>query len=152
MTTDGKALTRVCVIDFDTGKCCIRSTGRSTEPNHRLSHPVSLQVIRLSRTHIIPNPSFSGITAAAPDPVVTNLTDARTHVLTLIILSTILLGDSRESDLPSLKLSHSRCIDIATTRPTSQAGTDMAYGQVAWLHNTGSGARGTISKRICVHG
>ncbi|KAN0141756.1 hypothetical protein V8E53_000218 [Lactarius tabidus] len=79
MTTDGKALTHVCVIDFDTGKVLY----------DQLVKPPSPITDYLTR--------FSGITAAALDPVTTTLVD----------------GHSLESDLNALKLSHARCIDTA---------------------------------------
>ncbi|KAN0141687.1 hypothetical protein V8E53_000149 [Lactarius tabidus] len=95
MTADDKALTHVCVIDFDTGKVVY----------DQLVKPPSPITDYLTR--------FSGITAAALDPVTTTLVDVQAHLRTLITPSTILLGHSLESDLNALKLSHARCIDTA---------------------------------------
>ncbi|KAN0141724.1 hypothetical protein V8E53_000186 [Lactarius tabidus] len=95
MTTEGKALTHVCVINFDTGKVLY----------DQLVKPPSPITDYLTR--------FSGITAAALDPVTTTLVDVQAHLRTLITPSTILLGHSLESDLNALKLSHARCIDTA---------------------------------------
>ncbi|KAH9061888.1 hypothetical protein EDB87DRAFT_383981 [Lactarius vividus] len=95
MTNDGKALTRVCVIDFDSGKVVY----------DQLVKPPSPITDYLTR--------YSGITAAALDPVTTTLADVQTHLCTLINPSTILLGHSLESDLRALQLAHPRCIDTA---------------------------------------
>ncbi|KAN0141760.1 hypothetical protein V8E53_000222 [Lactarius tabidus] len=93
MTTDGKALTHVCVINFDTGKVVYDQPVKPPSP-------ITDYLTR-----------FSGITAAALDPVTTTLVDVQAHLRTLITPSTILLGHSFESDLNALKLSHARCID-----------------------------------------
>ncbi|KAH8999593.1 hypothetical protein EDB86DRAFT_2908694 [Lactarius hatsudake] len=95
ITNDGKALTRVCVIDFDSGKVIY----------DQLVKPPSPITDYLTR--------YSGITAAALDPVTTTLADVQTHLRTLINPSTILLGHSLESDLRALQLAHPRCIDTA---------------------------------------
>ncbi|KAN0141708.1 hypothetical protein V8E53_000170 [Lactarius tabidus] len=95
MTTDGKALTHVCVINFDTGKVVY----------DQLVKPPSPITDYLTR--------FSGITAAGLDPVTTTLVDVQEHLRTLITPSTILLGHSLESDLNALKLSHAHCIVTA---------------------------------------
>ncbi|KAH9025150.1 ribonuclease H-like protein [Lactarius hengduanensis] len=95
MTNDGKALTRVCVIDFDSGKVVY----------DRLVKPPSPITDYLTR--------YSGITAEALDPVITTLADVQTHLRTLINPSTILLGHSLESDLRALQLAHPHCIDTA---------------------------------------
>ncbi|KAN0141726.1 hypothetical protein V8E53_000188 [Lactarius tabidus] len=87
--------THVCVINFDTGKVLY----------DQLVKPPSPITDYLTR--------FSGITAAALDPVTTTLVDVQAHLRTLITPSTILLGHSLESDLNALKLSHARCIDTA---------------------------------------
>ena len=57
--------------------------------------------------------SFSGITAAALEPITTTLVDVQAHLGTIITSSTILLGHSLESDLRALQLSHPHCIDTA---------------------------------------
>ncbi|KAF8259317.1 ribonuclease H-like domain-containing protein [Lactarius quietus] len=95
MTMDGKALTRVCVIDFSKGNVVY----------DQLVKPPSAITDYLTR--------FSGITAAALDPVTTTLADVQAHLCTLIKPSAILLGHSLESDLRALKLSHPHCIDTA---------------------------------------
>ena len=155
MTVDGKALTRVCVIDFD-GKGCIRPTCQATERDHRLSHPVSSQISIYGLSGLISNPSFSGITAAAIDPVTTTRADVQTHLLTLIKPSTILLGRSLELDLRALKLSHGRCIDTALLfhhprghplKPGLACLTRKWLGRI--IQDRGPG--GTIPKRTLVH-
>ncbi|KAH9037515.1 hypothetical protein EDB85DRAFT_2072974 [Lactarius pseudohatsudake] len=88
MTNDGKALTRVCVIDFDSGKVVYDQLVQAAEPDYRLPHPLLT-------------------------PVTTTLADVQTHLRTLINPSTILLGHSLESDLRALQLAHPRCIDTA---------------------------------------
>ncbi|KAH9055829.1 hypothetical protein EDB83DRAFT_2293073 [Lactarius deliciosus] len=95
ITNDGKALTRICVIDFDSGKVVY----------DQLVKPPSPITDYLTR--------YSGITAAALDPVTTTLADVQTHLRTLINPSTILLGHSLESDLRALQLAHPHCIDTA---------------------------------------
>ncbi|KAF8496216.1 hypothetical protein F5888DRAFT_1706478 [Russula emetica] len=95
LTEDGKALTRVCIIDFITNKVV----------KDQLVKPPSPITDYLTR--------FSGITAQALEPITTTLADVQAHLRTLITPSTILLGHSLESDLRALQLSHSRCIDTA---------------------------------------
>jgi DNA polymerase III epsilon subunit-like protein len=77
------------------------------------------------------NPSFSGITAEALDPVTTMLADVQTYLRTLIQPSTILLGHSLESDLHALQLAHPRCIDTALLFHHSR-GRPLKPG-LAWL-------------------
>ncbi|KAI9508061.1 hypothetical protein F5148DRAFT_1284472 [Russula earlei] len=95
LTTDGKALTRVCVIDFATSKVLY----------DQLVKPPSPITDYLTR--------FSGITAQALEPITTTLADVQAHLRTLITPSTILLGHSLESDLRALQLAHPWCIDTA---------------------------------------
>ncbi|KAH9965648.1 hypothetical protein BJV74DRAFT_869879 [Russula compacta] len=95
LTNDGKALTRVCIIDYATNKVVY----------DHLVKPPSPITDYLTR--------FSGITAQALDPITTTLTDVQAHLRTLITPSTILLGHSLESDLRALQLAHPRCIDTA---------------------------------------
>jgi len=57
---------------------------------------------------LIPDPYFSGTTAASLYPVATTLVNVKTYAD-----STILLGLSLKSDLQSLKLSFSHCIYTA---------------------------------------
>ena len=66
VATDGKALTRVCVIDFDTGKVVY---DQLVKPMPIISHGRSVFF------GLIHNPSLSGITAAALDPITTTLAD-----------------------------------------------------------------------------
>ncbi|KAH9037467.1 hypothetical protein EDB85DRAFT_1936257 [Lactarius pseudohatsudake] len=56
---------------------------------------------------------FSGIPAAALDPVIMTLSDVQTHLHALVNSSIILLGRLPESDLHGLQLSYLRCIGIA---------------------------------------
>ncbi|KAI9445645.1 hypothetical protein BJY52DRAFT_1206691 [Lactarius psammicola] len=92
-TNDGKALTRVCVTDFNSGKVLY---DQLVKPPNPITDYLTC---------------FSGITAAALDPVTTTLADVQTHLRTLIKPSTILLGHSLESDLHALQLAHSRRIN-----------------------------------------
>jgi hypothetical protein len=104
LTADGKALIRVCIIDFVTNKVAY----------DQLVKPPSLITDYLARfvsRCIIPDFSFSGMAAEALEPIATTLTDVQAHPRTLITLSTILLGHWLESDLCALQLPHSRCID-----------------------------------------
>ncbi|KAF8462662.1 hypothetical protein DFH94DRAFT_831793 [Russula ochroleuca] len=95
ITADGKALTRVCVIDYATNKVAY----------DQFVKPPSPITDYLTR--------FSGITAQALESVTTTLADVQAHLSTLITPSTILIGHSLESDLRALQLSHPRCIDTA---------------------------------------
>ncbi|KAH9958157.1 hypothetical protein BC827DRAFT_1362457 [Russula dissimulans] len=95
LTADGRALTRVCVIDFATSKVVY----------DQLVKPPSPITDYLTR--------FSGITEQALGPITTTLADIQAHLRTLITPSTILLGHSLESDLRALQLAHPWCIDTA---------------------------------------
>ncbi|KAN0141773.1 hypothetical protein V8E53_000235 [Lactarius tabidus] len=84
-----------------------------------------------------------GTTSAGLDPVTTTLSDVRTHLRTLIKLSTTLLGHSLESDLHALKLSHPT-LQGGTNLPPHvhlrlRPGANMAYEQVALPYYTGLG-------------
>ncbi len=109
MANDGKALTRVCVIDFDTGKIVYDQLVKPPKPTIAPGKFVT----DLSLSHLTAIQVFLELTAAALDPVTTTLADLQTHLGTLIKPSTILLGYSLESDLHALQLAHPRCIDTA---------------------------------------
>ncbi|KAK2461339.1 hypothetical protein APHAL10511_006866 [Amanita phalloides] len=136
LTEDGKELTRVCVIDYYTGKVVY---DQLVKP----SKPVTDYLTR-----------WSGITAEALAPVTTTFAEVQAHVMKLLSppapnpfsipsssssatfepsafpagsrtaeaaskpsssphLTPILLGHSLESDLKALKISHPFCIDTA---------------------------------------
>ncbi|KAG7096805.1 hypothetical protein E1B28_004214 [Marasmius oreades] len=111
LTEDGKELTRVCVIDFDTGIVVY----------DQLVKPGKAVVDYLTR--------WSGITAAALATATTTFSEAQAQVLRILSppisnpFSTekpkpppptpILLGHSLESDLKALKICHPFCIDTA---------------------------------------
>ncbi|PPQ92983.1 hypothetical protein CVT25_000184 [Psilocybe cyanescens] len=113
LTEDGKELTRVCIIDYNTGIVIYDQLVKPTKPI----------LDYLTR--------WSGITAEALGPVTTTLAQVQAHVLRLLSPPTanpfsstpkatepppptpILLGHSLESDLKALKICHSRCIDTA---------------------------------------
>ena len=111
MTAEGKALTWVCVIDFDMGKFAYDQLVKP--PTKSPIIPPSKFSSDLSFLALNPNPRFSGITATAFDPVTTTLTDMQTHLLTLRKPSTILLSHPLKSDLHALNLSHARYIATA---------------------------------------
>ena len=86
MTANAKALTRVCVVDFTTSKVVC---------DQFVKPPTPILVLTTSPGTFaltFPDPSFSGITIAAPD----------LHLFTPIKPSTIFLGHSLESDLHAL--------------------------------------------------
>lgn len=110
LTEDGKELTRVCIIDYNTGIVIYDQLVKPTKP-------ITDYLTR-----------WSGITAEALGPVTTTLAQVQAHVLRLLSPPTanpfssttepppptpILLGHSLESDLKALKICHSRCIDTA---------------------------------------
>ncbi|KAI0248416.1 hypothetical protein BJV78DRAFT_799137 [Lactifluus subvellereus] len=95
LTQEGRALTRVCVIDFTTNKVIY----------DELVKPPSPITDYLTR--------FSGKTAAALQPITTTLAEVQAHLGTVVTPSTILLGHSLESDLRALQLAHPHCIDTA---------------------------------------
>ena len=101
MTANAKALTRVCVVDFTTSKVVCDQFVKPPTPILTTS-PGTFALT-------FPNPSFSGITIAAPDP----------HLLTPIKPSTIFLGHSLKSDLHALELSRASCIDPALLIPVA---------------------------------
>jgi hypothetical protein len=151
MTTDGKALTRFAFSTF-TREGLYAINLLTTELNHRLSHAVSLQVtvFFLALTSDL---SFSGITAAV---LTRTLADVQTHLRTLILPSTILLGHSLESDTKCHKISHLRCIDTALIfhhlrgRPLKPG---LAWLTRKWLRHIIqiTGLAGTTPKRTCVY-
>ncbi|THU83469.1 ribonuclease H [Dendrothele bispora CBS 962.96] len=114
LTEDGKELTRVCVVDFHTGKVVYDTLVKPAKPI----------LDYLTR--------WSGITAAALSTATTTFSEAQAHILKLLTptppppnpFSTsqqtplapptpILLGHSLESDLKALKICHPFCIDTA---------------------------------------
>ncbi|KAH9988749.1 hypothetical protein BJV77DRAFT_1145224 [Russula vinacea] len=135
ITADGKALTRVCVIDYATDKVAY----------DQFVKPPSPITDYLTR--------FSGITAEALESITTTLADVQAHLRTLITPSTILVGHSLESDLRALQLSHPRCIDTALIfhhprgRPLKPG---LAWLTRKWLGRTiqDRGPADTIPKRM----
>ncbi|KAF8143342.1 ribonuclease H [Mycena galopus ATCC 62051] len=112
LTEDGKELTRICLIDFNSG---IVIYDQLVKP----SKPILDYLTR-----------WSGITAEQLRPVTTTLAQVQAHILRLLsppaanpfsatgtspapYLTPILIGHSLESDLKALKLCHSKCIDTA---------------------------------------
>jgi len=105
VTEDGKELTRVCMIDYDTGIV------------------IYDQLVRPSKPILDYLTRWSGITAAALAPVTTTLAHVQSRLLSLLsppstfgapsTPTPILLGHSLESDLKVLKLCHPCCIDTA---------------------------------------
>jgi RNA exonuclease 1 len=111
LTQDGKALTRVCIIDFATDKVVY---DQLVKPPSQITDYLTRLVLKL-RLSLLLNPkrSFSGITATALEPVTTTLADVQADLHTIIKPSTILLGHSLESDLRALQLAHPYCVDTA---------------------------------------
>ncbi|KAJ7606820.1 ribonuclease H [Roridomyces roridus] len=112
LTESGKELTRVCLIDCDSGIV------------------VYDQLVKPSKPILDYLTRWSGITAAQLAPVTTTLAQVQAHILRLLsppapnpfstsnaspapFLTPILIGHSLESDLKALKLCHSMCIDTA---------------------------------------
>ncbi|KAJ7213036.1 ribonuclease H [Mycena pura] len=112
LTQDGKELTRVCLVDYDSGILLY----------DQLVKPAKPVLDYLTR--------WSGITPEQLGPVTTTLAQVQTHLLRLLsppaanpfstsvtppapYLTPILVGHSLESDLKALKLCHSMCIDTA---------------------------------------
>ncbi|KAJ6507395.1 ribonuclease H [Mycena vitilis] len=112
LTEDGKELTRICLIDFNSGVVVY----------DQLVKPLKPILDYLTR--------WSGITAEQLGPITTTLAQVQAHVLRLLSppaanpfaangtpsaphLTPILVGHSLESDLKALKLCHSMCIDTA---------------------------------------
>ena len=108
---DGKALTRVCVINFETGNVVYDQLVKPPSPiTDYLTRCVDKLHTSFPLNHQF---SFSGITAEALEPITTNLADVQAHLQTLITPSTILVGHSLESDLRALQIAHPLCIDTA---------------------------------------
>ncbi|OCH88140.1 hypothetical protein OBBRIDRAFT_735036 [Obba rivulosa] len=97
LTEDGKELTRVCIIDYATGKVIYDQLVKPSKPIQDY----------LTR--------WSGITAEALESVNTTLEQVQSHVLSLLSSTPtpVLLGHSLESDLRALKICHPWCIDTA---------------------------------------
>jgi RNA exonuclease 1 len=111
LTQDGKALTRVCVIDYATAKVVYDQLVKPPSP---ITDYLTRFVHRLYFCLLLrPKRSFSGITPAALEPITTTLSEVQAYLRTIITPSTILLGHSLESDLRALQLAHPHCIDTA---------------------------------------
>lgn len=95
ITTAGRELTHVCIIDFETGE---KLYDELVLP----SAPITDYLTR-----------FSGITPSSLESVNTRLADVQEHLRSLMSPSTILLGHSLESDLKAMKVAHGRCIDTS---------------------------------------
>jgi RNA exonuclease 1 len=109
--TARRAHTWDCVIGFDSGNVMCDQLVKPPSPITTISPREFARCsafLALNR-----NPSFSGIIAEALDPVTTTLADVQTYLRTRIQPSTILLGQSLESDLHVLQLAHPRCINTA---------------------------------------
>ncbi|KAJ7803799.1 ribonuclease H [Mycena olivaceomarginata] len=138
LTEDGKELTRVCLIDFDSGIV------------------VYDQLVKPSKPILDYLTRWSGITAEQLRPVTTTLAQVQAHLLRLLsppaanpfstadtdadapFLTPILVGHSLESDLKALKLSHSKCIDTAVLYHHPR-GRPLKPG-LAWLTKKWCGA------------
>ena len=140
VTEDGKELTRVCIIDFDSGIVVFDQLVKPSKP--------ILDYLTRSGTSFYPPPAYvlkpkfscrwSGITAEALSTVTTTLSQVQANILRLLspppvkpnpfsspsrlksqsppapqATIPILLGHSLESDLKALKICHPRCIDTA---------------------------------------
>ncbi|KAL6307315.1 hypothetical protein BKA93DRAFT_727854 [Sparassis latifolia] len=97
LTEDGKELTRVCMIDYASGKVIFDQLVKPKKPIQDY----------LTR--------WSGITAEALDPVTTTFEEVQSHIISLLSASPtpVLVGHSLESDLKALKICHPHCIDTA---------------------------------------
>ncbi|KAL4073757.1 hypothetical protein J3A83DRAFT_4090781 [Scleroderma citrinum] len=99
MTEDGKELTRVCIIDYESG---IVVYDKLVKP----PKPVTDYLTR-----------WSGITEAQLATATTTLPQVQAHLLSILSppggLTSILVGHSLESDLKALRLCHPLCIDTA---------------------------------------
>jgi hypothetical protein len=152
MTTDGKALTRFALSTLTRERLCTINLSNH-QPNHRLSHAVSLQVDCLfSRTYLRSKLFWDNGCSANKDAC--RRTDASPHTDTAfddLTGSFARIG----SKCPKLSLTlHRHRTDLPPpARPTSQAGTGLAYSQVARSHYTGSRAwRAQPRKgRACMH-
>jgi hypothetical protein len=105
-----------CIVDFVTNKVVnINSFNYQVR-----SQTISLSAFSYALLRALtPDFSFSGIVAQALEPITMTLADAQAHLRTPITPSTIqsiLLGHSREFDLRTLQLSHSRCIGVSAWR------------------------------------
>jgi len=79
---DGKALTWVCIIDFETGKVVYDQLVKPPSPiTDYLTRYVNRLYMSFPLNH---QSSFSGITAEALEPITTNLADVQAHLQTII--------------------------------------------------------------------
>lgn len=108
MTTNGRALTRVCVVDFDLAKVVYDRLVTVSARSPTISHG------RFAKFFVFPalnrNPSDSGIIVAALDPITTTLVNVQIYLCTP---SKIVLGDPLESDIHTLQLALPGRIDTA---------------------------------------
>ena len=95
ITTVGKELTHICIIDYAT----------SEKLYDELVLPSAPIVDYLTR--------FSGISPKSLETTTTTLADVHSFLRGLITPSTILLGHSLESDLKAMKVAHARCLDTS---------------------------------------
>ncbi|EJC98240.1 uncharacterized protein FOMMEDRAFT_143323 [Fomitiporia mediterranea MF3/22] len=102
LTEDGKELTRVCAIDFRTGKVLLDKLVKPPKPIFDY----------LTRWSGINEESLRDVTATL-QTVRDEFTDILSSSQGKTGRTPILLGHSLESDLRALKLAHSRCIDTA---------------------------------------
>ncbi|KAF8554782.1 ribonuclease H-like protein [Imleria badia] len=99
LTEDGKELTRVCIIDYESGIVVYDTLVKPPKP----------VIDYLTK--------WSGITEASLATATTTLAEVQTHLLTLLAPAgrptSTLVGHSLESDLKALRFCHPLCIDTA---------------------------------------
>lgn len=95
ITTAGKELTHICIVDYETGE---KVYDELVLP----SAPITDYLTR-----------FSGISPTSLENTRTTLADVHAALAKLITPTTILLGHSLESDLRAMKVAHGRCIDTS---------------------------------------
>ncbi|KAH0828120.1 hypothetical protein J3R83DRAFT_3791 [Lanmaoa asiatica] len=99
LTEDGKELTRVCIIDYESGIVVY----------DKLVKPPKPVIDYLTK--------WSGITEASLATATTTLGEVQTQLLTILAPqggpTSILVGHSLESDLKALRVCHPLCIDTA---------------------------------------
>ncbi|KAJ8586177.1 ribonuclease H-like protein, partial [Rhizopogon salebrosus TDB-379] len=99
LTEDGKELTRVCMIDYESGIVVY----------DKLVKPPKPVIDYMTR--------WSGITEAVLASATTTLAEVQAQIVPILAPkngpTSILVGHSLESDLRALRICHSRCIDTA---------------------------------------
>ncbi|PVF98588.1 hypothetical protein CPB86DRAFT_774753 [Serendipita vermifera] len=95
ITSAGKELTHICIIDYAT----------DTKLYDELVLPSAPITDYLTR--------YSGITPDSLSSTKTTLADVHTFLSSLLTPTTILLGHSLESDLKAMKVAHGRCLDTS---------------------------------------